>query len=202
MSAGACRSGRIAADVSKTPRGDGRGAPQVPPGIVVAMIRPPLPDPPTAADEKTTLTAFLDWYRDNLLRKVEGLDRDALTRRLVPSATTLLGIVKHLAYVERGWFQNTFLGLNLYRPPREAGNAAEFLIGEDESVDDILNLYQREVARSREIVGAASLDDRAQREDRRDYTLRWIMVHMIEETARHVGHADILREQTDGAAGE
>jgi uncharacterized damage-inducible protein DinB len=166
------------------------------------MLRPPLPDPPTAADEKTTLCAFLDWYRDNLERKVEGLDRDALTRRLVPSMTTLLGIVKHLAYVERGWFQNTFLGLNLYRPPRNAQDDGEFRIEDDETVDGILAFYRQEVARSREIVAAAGLDDHARREDRRDFTLRWIMVHMLEETARHVGHADILREQTDGAAGE
>jgi uncharacterized damage-inducible protein DinB len=166
------------------------------------MLRPPLPDPPTAADEKTTLSSFLDWYRDNLVRKVEGLNRDEATRRLVPSMTTLLGIVKHLAYVERGWFQNTFLGLSLYRPDRDGDDDAEFRIEQDETVDGILALYQREVARSREIVAAASLDDRAQREDRRDFTLRWIVVHMIEETARHVGHADILREQTDGAVGE
>jgi uncharacterized damage-inducible protein DinB len=166
------------------------------------VLRPPLPDPPTAADEKTTLCAFLDWYRDNVVRKVEGLDRPAAVRRLVPSMTTLLGIVKHLAYVERGWFQNTFLGLSLYRPDRESGDEAEFRIEDDETVDGILALYQQEIARSRQIVAAAALDDRAQREDRRDYTLRWIMVHMIEETARHVGHADILREQTDGAVGE
>ena len=68
-----------------------------------AAIRAPLPDPPLAADEKTTLGAFLDWYRDALLRKLEGLDKEAATRSLVRSATTLLGMVKHLAYVERGW---------------------------------------------------------------------------------------------------
>ncbi len=179
-----------------------RGTSTVPPGIVALVLRPPLPDPPTAADEKDTLVAFLDWYRDNLLRKVEGLDREALTRRLVPSATTLLGIVKHLAYVERGWFQNTFLGQTLYRPPRTAADDAEFRIEDDETVDSIIGFYQEEVARSREIVAGAALDDHARRQDRRDYTLRWIMVHMIEETARHVGHADILREQTDGGAGE
>lgn len=104
--------------------------------------------------------------------------------------------------MERGWFQNTFLGLNLYRPDRDGDDDAEFRIEKDDTVDGILTLYQQEAARSREIVAAANLDDHAQREDRRDFTLRWIMVHMIEETARHVGHADILREQTDGAAGE
>ncbi|HEY7928224.1 MAG: DinB family protein [Candidatus Dormibacteria bacterium] len=167
-------------------------------------LRPALrfPDPPPDADEKTQLGAVLDWYRDNLVRKVEGLDRDAATRRLVPSMTTLLGIVKHLAYVERGWFQIAFLGKHLYRPSTDGGDDAEFRIDDAETVSGILGLYQQEVSRSREIVAAANLDDHAQREKRRDYTLRWIMVHMIEETARHVGHADILREQTDGARGE
>lgn len=166
------------------------------------MLRPPLPDPPTAADEKTTLCAFLEWYRDTLVRKVEGLDREAATRRLVPSMTTLLGIVKHLAYVERGWFQNTFLGLDVFRPARNADDDAEFVLEDGDTVEGILAFYQQEIARSREIVAEADLDDHARREDRRHYTLRWIIVHMIEETARHVGHADILREQTDGAAGE
>jgi uncharacterized damage-inducible protein DinB len=162
----------------------------------------PFPDPAPGADEKTTLSAVLDWYRDKVVRKVEGLDREASTHRWVPSMTTLLGIVKHLAYVERGWFQMTFLGERLYRPSNSGDDDAEFRIGDDETVDGILSLYQQEVARSREIVAAADLDDHAKRVDRRNYTLRWIMVHMIEETARHVGHADILRELTDGAVGE
>ena len=166
------------------------------------MLRAPLPDPPTPADEKTTLSAFLDWYRDNLVRKVEGLDREAVTRHLVPSLTTLLGIVKHMAYVERGWFQSTFLGVDVYRPGSQGDRDAEFRIEEDETPEAILALYQQEVARSQEIVAGASLEDHARRQHDRDYTLRWIMVHMIEETARHVGQADILRELTDGATGE
>lgn len=165
------------------------------------MNRAPFPDPSVAADEKTTLVAFLDWYRDTLLGKVEGLDREALTRRLVPSATTLLGIVKHLAYVERGWFRMTFRGEPLTRPRTPEDPDAEFRIADGESVEDILALYRDEVARAREIIAAANLEDHARHEGRRDYTLRWILVHMIEETARHVGHADILREQTDGATG-
>lgn len=165
-------------------------------------IRPALPDPPVAADEKTTLSAFLDWYRDALLRKVEGLDKAAATRRLVPSATTLLGMIKHLAYVERGWFQSTFLGEPVVRLRSESDPDAEFRIESNETVADVTNLYRKETERSRQIVAKARLDDHARRADRKDYTLRWIMVHMIEETARHVGHADILRELTDGATGE
>lgn len=166
------------------------------------MPRPPLPDPAVAVDEKATLSAFLDWYRDAALRKVEGLDREALTRRLVPSLTNLLGIVKHLAYVERSWFRMTFRGESVTRPRTAADPGAEFRVGEDEGTAEIIALYRDEIEHARAIVAAAGLNDHAAREDRRDYTLRWIMVHMIEETARHVGHADILREQIDGATGE
>ena len=165
-------------------------------------IRPALPDPPHSADEKTTLSAFLDWYRDAMLRKLEGLDREAATRRLVPSETTLLGMVKHLAYVERGWFQSSFMGAPVVRLRSEADPDAEFRVQPGETVADITNLYLGEIERSRQIVANARLEDHARRPDRKDYTLRWIMVHMIEETARHAGHADILRELTDGATGE
>lgn len=165
-------------------------------------IRPALPDPPVAADEKTTLCAFLDWYRDAILRKVEGLDKAAATRRLVPSSTTLLGMIKHLAYVERGWFQSAFLGEQVVRLRSDADPDAEFRIGSNESVEDITSLYRGETERSRQIVAEARLDDHARRADRKDYTLRWIMVHMIEETTRHAGHADILRELIDGTTGE
>lgn len=168
---------------------------------MTATIRPPLPDPPYAADEKTTLAAFLDWYRDTILRKIEGLDKEAATRRLVPSSTTLLGIVKHLAYVERNWFQSAFLGEPSRRLRTAADPDAEFRIEPGESVDDITGLYRREVERNQQIVAGASLDDHARRADRTGYTLRWIMVHMIDETARHAGHADILREQIDAATG-
>lgn len=167
-----------------------------------ATIRPALPDPPVDADEKTTLESFLDWYRDAMVRKVEGLDREAATRKLVPSSTTLLGMVKHLGFVERGWFQGTFLGEPVQRLRTQADPDAEFRIEPNESVDEIVRRYVEACNRSREIVAGANLSDRARRSDRSNYTLRWIMVHMIEETARHAGHADILREQIDGATGE
>jgi uncharacterized damage-inducible protein DinB len=169
---------------------------------VTAVIRSPLPDPPVDADEMATLTSFLDWYRDAMVRKVEGLDREQATRRLVPSATTLLGMIKHLAYVERGWFQGTFLGGHVERPRSDTDPDAEFRIEPGEEVAEIVDFYKVECERSRQIVAGASLEDHARRPDRTNFTLRWIMVHMIEETARHAGHADILREQIDGAIGE
>src|SRR2546423_1579837 len=110
-----------------------------------ASIRAPLPDPPLAADEKATLGAFLDWYRDALLRKLEGLEKEAATRRLVPSATTLLGMVKHLAYVERGWFQGTFMGEPVERLRTSDDPDAEFRVAPDETIAAIVDLYQDEV---------------------------------------------------------
>lgn len=159
-------------------------------------------DPPGQGPERELLAAFLDYNRETLLWKISGLDDEALRRRLVPSQTTLLGLVKHLAAVERSWFQRTFAGRDVPTPWTDADPDADFRIEPDETTAQILALYQAEIAISRQIAAAApSLDAVAQRPDR-PVSLRWIMVHMIEETARHVGHADILREQIDGATGE
>jgi uncharacterized damage-inducible protein DinB len=166
------------------------------------MLRAAPPFPGMHADEKELLADFLDWYRDVLLRKLEGLDREQATRALVPSASTVLGIVKHCAFVERGWFQIRFQGLPLSRPSDSGDDTAEFRVSADESIKSIVDLYQSEVAQSRAIVAAASLDERARKPSHAQYSLRWIMVHMIEETARHAGQLDILREQIDGATGE
>lgn len=119
-----------------------------------------------------------------------------------PSDMTLLGIVKHLAFVERGWFQGTFLGDAIETPWTTDDPDADFRIEPDETTQQIVDLYRAECEKSRAIVEAASLDDRAKRHGRTDYTLRWIMAHMIEETARHNGHADLFRERIDGVTGE
>lgn len=142
------------------------------------------------------LNAFLDWLRASVARKVEGLSEADARKRLVPSETTLLGLVKHLAYVERWWFQYNFAGLDVYLLEDD------FVLEPDETIDRILDFYRAECAKSREVVAGASPDDHAGRAERRDTTLRWITIHMIEETARHAGHADILREQIDGSRGE
>ncbi len=157
---------------------------------------------PTAdAGERELLTGFLDWYRETLLWKLESLSDDQLRRRLVPSQTTLLGLVKHLAYVERSWFRMGFNGEDLPAPWTETDPDPDFRIEPGETAASIVAFYRDEIARSRAIVAASSLDDVARRPGKR-YTLRWILLHMIEETARHAGHADILRELTDGATGE
>jgi uncharacterized damage-inducible protein DinB len=170
---------------------------------------PPPPDrrdPPEAAPERDLLPAFLDYHRATLLWKVDGLSEPDLRRPLTPSGLTLLGLVKHLAYVERWWFQAVFAGEDIDFPWTDADPDADWRAGPDESPAAIFDLYRAEVARSREIVAAASLDDRARRPRTEppggDQTLRWIMAHMIEETARHNGHADLMHEAIDGATGE
>jgi hypothetical protein len=149
--------------------------------------------------EREVLEAFLDLYRDIVVRKVTGVSADAARRRLVPSHTTLAGLVRHLTSVEREWFH----GVLDQRPPSEVGVQADDGWGVDPSDDlaDLVAEYQETCAQSRRIAGRFALDDTVPMPRLGRVSLRWIYVHMIEETARHAGHADILREQIDGATG-
>jgi len=161
-------------------------------------------DVPFAGDEKAMLSAFLDRYRETILWKLEGVTTEQASARLVPSASTLLGIVKHLAYVERGWFPIYFAGgpVNYPWAEDEPDPDIDFRVSVTDTIESVSRLYREEIVRSRDIVAGASLDDLSKEQNRGPRTLRWIMVHMIEETARHAGHADILRELTDGAIGQ
>ena len=158
-------------------------------------------DPPLAASERETLAAFLEFHRQTLVWKLSGLGDEELRRRLVPSGVTLLGMVKHIAYVERSWFQAVFAGREVPFPGTDDDPDADWRVEPGETTEQILALYAAETAAAREIVAGASLDEVARRPGE-GFTLRWILVHMIEETARHNGHADILRELIDGATGE
>jgi uncharacterized damage-inducible protein DinB len=160
------------------------------------------PEPPHAGSEAETLSGFLDFQRATLLWKLEGLDDEQLRRAMVPSGTSLLGLVKHLAYVERSWFQRVWAGQEVSFPWTEEDPDADWRIEPDETTKDILALYEGECARSREIAAAASDLGETAKARWGQVSRRWILTHMIEETARHVGHADILREQIDGATGE
>ena len=162
-------------------------------------------DPPLVATELEMLNSFLDYHRATLLWKVSGVSEENLKRQAVPtSSLTLLGLVKHLAYVERSWFQHRFKNDNVTFPWTKEDPDADWRIEPDETTEGILRLYDEECEKSRQIVAAASLDEKAARSwpDGNSPTLRWIMYHMIEETARHNGHADLLREAVDGATGE
>jgi uncharacterized damage-inducible protein DinB len=162
------------------------------------------PEPPHVAGEAETLEGFLDFQRATLLWKLEGLDDEQLRRGMVPSGTSLLGLVKHLAYVERSWFQRVWAGQEVSFPWTREDPDADWRIEPDETTADVLALYHRECDRSREIVAVTSSLGEAVVHPRwkEEVSRRWILAHMLEETARHVGHADILREQLDGAVGE
>ncbi|MGH2694358.1 MAG: DinB family protein [Actinomycetota bacterium] len=154
---------------------------------------------PREAPELEMLAAFLDWLRESMVHKVEGLSEEDARRKLVPSSTTPIGLLKHLAYVERWWFQHHFAGRDVELGPEDD---SDFVAERDETLDRIIGFYRSECNESRAVIAGASPEDHAKSADRSDHTLRWIMVHMIEETARHAGHADILREQIDGSTGE
>ena len=162
------------------------------------------PEPPYVGGEREMLAGFLDFHRATLRWKLEGLDDEQLRRAMVPSGTSLLGLVKHLAYVERAWFQGVWAGQEVSFPWTEEDPDADWRIEPDETTQDVLDLYDGECDRSRAIAATASLDEVIEHPRRKGWKLnrRWILAHMVEETARHVGHADILREQLDGATGE
>ena len=152
--------------------------------------------------ERELLERFLDFQRDTLIWKLGGLTREQLVATHTPSGMSLLGLVKHMAYVERNWFQIRLLTLPLTVPWRDGIPGSDFRIEPDETPESVLDFYLREVTESRRIYAEAeSLDQIALHPDRR-VSLRWIMIHMIEETARHCGHADFMREYTDGLTGE
>ena len=161
-------------------------------------------DPPPDLDEREALIAFLDWYRETILVKLDGLDREALTRRLVSSRTTLLGIVKHLTRVEWSWFVIVFGGEPLDLDADDDPDPdSDWLIEDGNDTEELVAAYRSACARSNEVARAASsLDDRSPGPHRPGRALRWILAHMVEETARHAGHADILRELIDGRTGD
>lgn len=156
---------------------------------------------PVAGAEKEVLEGFLDHYRATILGICRGLSEEQLRRSFVPSGTTLLGMVKHLAYVELGWFVENVANEPVDYPFDLDGDPdVDFQVGEDETAEEIFELYRSACERSRAALAAASLDDPVLNPSRsRDYNVRWVVVHMIEETARHAGHADIIRELLDGA---
>lgn len=162
------------------------------------------------AGERETLGAFLAFHRATLLWKVEGLTKHQLGHAAVPSSTmTLAGLLKHLAVVEDSWFQEVVLGQPLPEPwssaPWDDDPDWEFHSAPLDEPADLVELYLTAIARSRAVVAAAeSLDQPSVGSGRegKPYSLRGVLLHMIEETARHAGHADLLREAIDGQTGE
>lgn len=165
-------------------------------------------EPPMAADERHTLTGFLDFQRATLHWKCSGLGAEALQVRVAASTMTLGGILKHLAGVENYWFSEILLGEPLAEPWQSVDWHAEpdwdWTSAATDTPVEIFTLWQETVARSRHATDrAADLGALAARgwPDGQRPSLRWILVHMIEEYAQHNGHADLIRESIDGRTG-
>ena len=170
------------------------------------------PEPPRAAGEAATLLGFLDYQRATLEWKCAGLDAAALSAKTAASTLTLGGLLKHLTYVEDSWFSHSLHGQDRQQPWNAVDWKAqpdwEFHSAAGDSAGDLRAGWQDAVERSRSLVaetlaggGLGSLARRAW-PDGGAPSLRWILCHMIEEYARHNGHADFLRESVDGSTGE
>ncbi|HEY5115265.1 MAG TPA: DinB family protein [Nakamurella sp.] len=170
------------------------------------------PEPPLAADETDTLLGFLDYQRATLEWKCAGLGPAGLAATVAPSSMTLGGILKHLAWVEDHWFSRWLHGQQR-QPPWDGVDWAadgdwDWHSAAQDTPEQLRTLWQDSVTRSRTLVAQALADGGLDRLSRRSWpdggapSLRWIVVHMIEEYARHNGHADLLRESVDGQTGE
>jgi uncharacterized damage-inducible protein DinB len=160
-------------------------------------------DEPTyfTADEKAVLLDCLDRHRNAMLWKLDGLDDEQLRRPMTPSGTNLLGLVKHLASVEYGWFCSTFGRETEPLPFDEDDENADLRVTQSETTDDIVAFYGRARVAADRVIAEHDIEALGTAWFGPSVSLRWVMVHMAEETARHAGHADILRELLDGATG-
>jgi uncharacterized damage-inducible protein DinB len=178
-------------------------------------------DAPLAGDEVSQLRGWLDHHRDTLRLKTEGLDQQQLATPLPPSSLTLGGLLKHLALVEDNWFSAVLLGNDTAEPWRDVDWKGdpdwEFRTAADDSPAELRRLFDEATEASDRILdevlatdrpdgpagpgGLDRLSARASRHTGEHFSLRWILLHMIEEYARHNGHADLLREAVDGQTG-
>ncbi len=170
--------------------------------MVEDMRDPRRQEPPFVADERTTLEAWLEFHRVTLLLKCEGLPAEALAARPVStSKLSLHGLVRHMAEVERNWFWRVLLDeepRRLFRDPDVEDS--ELLPLDEADWDRDLEAWHGECARSRAAAARFALDHTGIRRGQ-PCSLRWIYTHMIEEYARHNGHADLIRELVDGSVG-
>ncbi|MDQ3592439.1 MAG: DinB family protein [Actinomycetota bacterium] len=157
---------------------------------------------PLTGGEKESLHASLRRHRDAVTWKLEGLDGEQLRREMTPSGTSLLGMVKHLAAVEYGWFCHTFGRETEPLPLVDDDPMADMRAGPDETTDDILAFYARAQAAADQVIDELDVEHIGTSWAGEQVSMRWVLIHMVEETARHAGHVDILRELIDGAAGD
>ncbi|CAM5286917.1 DinB family protein [Streptomyces abikoensis] len=160
--------------------------------------------PPTISDERTALESWLDFHRATLALKCAGLEEAQLREASAPpSALTLMGLVRHMAEVERSWFRRCLAREDA--PPiyySDENPDADIEVTAEDSWEEAYATWQAEIAAAREAARGRSLDDLGFAAHRnKEFDLRWIYLHMIEEYARHNGHADLIRERIDGATG-
>ncbi|SHG01233.1 DinB family protein [Streptoalloteichus hindustanus] len=164
------------------------------------------PAPPFEADERVMLESWLDFHRATLALKCAGLDEEQLrTASTPPSPISLLGLVRHMAEVERNWFRRVLAGEpagQIY--PDDGVDRSGFTGGAEAGAAEVFATWEAEIAHARAVAADRDLTDTGWHGDGESATpvsLRWIYVHMIEEYARHNGHADLVRERIDGATG-
>jgi dienelactone hydrolase/uncharacterized damage-inducible protein DinB len=164
---------------------------------------------PVGGGERELLGQYLDYQRATILAKTEGLDREQMARRHPPSALSLAGLLYHLALVEEAWMEKRFLGLPVREPwagvDFDADPEWEFRTSAELEPEQVRQRYREACERSRQAAAQADgLDQLSVTavDDGRRFTLRWVLLHLLEETARHAGHADMLREAIDGIVGE
>jgi hypothetical protein len=162
----------------------------------------------TAVAEAELLVGFLDWYRAVVERKVEGLSFADASRAMTPSGLSPLGIVKHLHAVEQNWLEQVFEGRDVELPIGTEADPDDprpsFWVTDRDTVDTVVDEYRANGETVHRVVRTHPLDELSAREVPwyGHVTLRWVLVHLVEETARHAGHLDLMREQIDGRTGD
>lgn len=163
------------------------------------------PEPAFVGDERTQLTGFLDFHRATLEWKCAGLTADQLARQAVaPSTMSLLGLVRHLAEVERAWFDRV-AGVTRplpYSSPDDRDAEFDGAVGDPVVAAEAFQTWRTAIDEAREVTARTDLDATFEHPVNGRTSLRWVLIHLIEEYARHNGHADLLREAIDGATGE
>jgi uncharacterized damage-inducible protein DinB len=155
------------------------------------------------ASERAALESFLDAQREGLIRKIQGVDDATARQAPTASSLSLLGLVKHATIWERRWFEVILRGGESGEdwPVVTGQHQSTFVVGEHDTVDDWVSRYREQIALSRAVAESVDLDSPCARPDLIECNVRYVMFHMIEETARHAGHADIIRETLDGSRG-
>lgn len=152
-------------------------------------------EPTLTGNEREQIEGFLHANRAGIVGLLDGLTEEQARRRLVPSLTTLLGLVKHAAFAERVWFDVALAGRTRAEMGLPVSVDDSFRLTDDDTVESVLVQYRQAWADADQIAAAFSLDDLAMHNRRGPLSLRWIYLHLISELARHAGHGDILREQ-------